>query len=79
MQDPYVWKAHVMYLYDQVAAFQVDDDLQYVRIQLSGTDFLSLAEVPPAPAALGLQLVQANTLHALDLAHSRARVSHLYR
>jgi hypothetical protein len=44
--DPFVWKAHVMYPEEHpVSAVIVNQEAQYVRIQLASTDFLSLAEV----------------------------------
>ena len=46
LRDPQVWKAHVMYLDDgHISAVIINQPAQYVRIQLSSTDYLSLSEV----------------------------------
>eukprot|EP00960_Hanusia_phi_P073758 768081-Hanusia_phi.AAC.2 len=45
LHDPNVQKAHVMYLESNSIAIDVDSKVQYIRVQLAGTDYLSLAEV----------------------------------
>ena len=47
LEDPHVWKAHIMYpdTSSPVSAVVADTEAQYVRVQLASTDYLSLAEV----------------------------------
>jgi hypothetical protein len=44
LKDPLVYKTHFMYI-DEVASMFINNVAQYVRIQLAGTNYLSLAEV----------------------------------
>lgn len=44
LEDPLVHKTHLMYVEDRVSLW-LNREAQYVRIQLAGTNYLSLAEV----------------------------------
>ena len=44
LADPLVYKTHFMYM-EEEAHLYIDQVAQYIRIQLAGTNYLSLAEV----------------------------------
>ena len=44
LADPLVYKTHFMYM-EEVAHLYIDQVAQYIRVQLAGTNYLSLAEV----------------------------------